>query len=76
MKLYYSKVVIDGRQLDLLLDEQEIQNATERALKLPSLVLECKDSHGNCWPCEKPPKCNLWDRIMNNCCECKENNHE
>jgi hypothetical protein len=76
MKLYYSKVVVDGRMLDLLLDEEEIEKANNRALQNPSLVVECTESHGNCWPCEKPPKCGFWDRVMNNCCQCKEHYYD
>jgi hypothetical protein len=72
MKLYYSKVMVDGRPIDLLLSEQQIEEASKMAIQHPSLVVECVESHGNCWPCDKPPKCSFWDRVMNNCCECNK----
>jgi len=71
-KLYYSKVIVDGRCLDLLLSEDEIEVAAERALDNPETVVSFPESHGNCWSAEKPPKCSLWSRIMNKCCECSQ----
>ena len=69
-KLYYSKVIVDGRCVDLLLSEDEIETGAERALENPEIVLSFPESHGSCWSAEKPPKCNFWNRIINKCCEC------
>jgi len=69
-KLYYSRVIVDGRCLDLLLDEDEIATGIERALENPTIVDQFPEASGSCWPMEKPPKCNFWNRITNKCCEC------
>ena len=71
-KLYYSKVVVDGRCIDLLLSEDEVETGAERALENPSIVVSFPESHGSCWSADKPPKCGLWSRIMNKCCECSK----
>lgn len=71
-KLYYSKVIVDDRCIDLLLNEEEIEMAAERALDNPEIVVSFPESHGNCWTPSKPPKCSFWSRIMNKCCDCSK----
>lgn len=68
-ELIHVQVNRDGRCVDLFLTMKEVEKGLQRFLDPKNENLRptnCCD----CWPAEKPPKCNFWDRIMLKCCEC------
>lgn len=68
-QLYFTKIEVDGRCLDLLFTEAEIARASKRAIDPKNCDL-IPDSVNTCWPVQKPPACSFWNRILGNC-ECK-----
>ena len=65
-KLFYSKIQIDGRCVDLLLSEAEITRAAKRAYDPKNI--ECLGQDATlCWPIEKPPECSFWNRLIGKC---------
>jgi hypothetical protein len=56
----------DDRCIDMLLTQSEIEKGVARALDTKNYDLLCKNCC-TCWPVEKPPKCNFWDRLMFKC---------
>jgi len=70
--LYYTKIEVDGRCIDLLFTEKEIAKASERTI-LEENKEFIPENVNTCWPIEQPPKCSFWDRIIGNCkCENKK----
>jgi hypothetical protein len=65
-KLYYSKIEIDGRCLDLLFTESEIVNASRRA-ENPKNAKYIPDGVNTCWSVEQPPDCSFWSQILGIC---------
>lgn len=65
-KLYFSKIDVDGRCIDLLLTETEIARASKRAID-PKNCDQIPDNLNTCWPIDKPPACSFWDKILGNC---------
>jgi len=63
----YAQAIIDGRKVDLLLEEEDLVRGFKNALTYPQEI----PTLGQCWSCEKPSKCSLLDRILNKCCDCK-----
>ena len=64
--LVHLQATKDGRCLDLLLTMKEIEKAVARAEDPKNSNLIPSDCC-TCWPIEKPPECNFWNRIMFNC---------
>lgn len=71
-QLFYTKIEVDGRCLDLLLTEKEIAKASERMLDSNNSSF-IPSNLNTCWPIEHPPKCSFWNKILGNCsCENKK----
>ena len=68
--LYYTKIEVDGRCLDLLFTEDEIKKASKRAINKNNNKF-IPETVNTCWPLERPPKCSFWSKILGTC-ECKE----
>jgi hypothetical protein len=66
----HATITIDDRCLDLLLTEEEIEQAFDRSLYEENKVFINKDNCCKCWPVEKPPKCRFWSKILGMCYEC------
>jgi hypothetical protein len=66
--IFYAKTNINGRDVDLVLTEQQILDGVKSALKNTEFV--CQMNPGNCWPVEKPKGCSLWQKLFN-VCDCK-----
>ena len=67
-----TKVIVDGRCLDILLTEDEVITAHARAMQPENSSL-LGDDCCSCWPTDKEP-CGFWDRILNKCdCDKKFN---
>jgi hypothetical protein len=64
--LIHAKAMINGRSVDLLLEQEDLIRGFENMLNNPGQV----PAEGQCWPIEKPDKCGVMDRIMNKCCDC------
>jgi hypothetical protein len=65
-KLYYTKIEVDGRCVDLLLSEKEVAKGSNRVID-PKNNKFIPENVNTCWPVEQPPKCSFWDRIIGNC---------
>jgi hypothetical protein len=72
MPLRHTTVTVDGRCLDLLLTDEEISVAFERALKGENQELIEKGKCCSCWPVNQPPECPFWRRILGICKECDQ----
>ena len=66
--LIYAKAVIDGRCIDLLLEQEDLLRGFQNALDNPTDI----PAAGQCWINQKADKCGIWDRIMNRCCGCND----
>ena len=67
---HHTKITVDNVPVDLLLTEDEVKQAAERAIVEAEHVPSDSQS---CWPIEcKRTKCNLLKWIMGKCCECGE----
>jgi hypothetical protein len=66
--LFYAKTTINGRDIDLILTEQQVLDGVKSALTNSELV--CQMNPGNCWPVEKPNGCSFWQKLFN-VCDCK-----
>tara|TARA_R110000868_G_scaffold370206_1_gene633687 strand:- start:532 stop:819 length:288 start_codon:yes stop_codon:yes gene_type:complete len=64
----YAQVSVDGRTLDLLLEEEDLIRGFKNALDFPE-ELPVLGQH---WPIEKPEKCSFLGRILNKCCDCSD----
>tara|TARA_R110000824_G_scaffold70114_1_gene180189 strand:- start:556 stop:780 length:225 start_codon:yes stop_codon:yes gene_type:complete len=64
--LIYAKAMINGRCVDLLLEQEDLIRGFENMLEHPKEV----PIEGQCWSIDKPDKCGILDRLMNKCCEC------
>lgn len=64
--LIYAKAIVDGRCIDLLLEQEDLLRGFQNALDNPRSV----PAAGQCWVNQKPEKCGIWDRLMNRCCGC------
>lgn len=62
----YAQAILDGRTVDLLLEEEDLVRGFKNALAHPEEI----PALGQYWPCEKPNKCSLLDRILKKCCDC------
>lgn len=69
-KLFYTKIEVDGRCLDLLFTEKEIARASNRIID-PANSDFIPSTLNTCWPIEQPPKCSFWEKILGNC-SCKD----
>ncbi len=69
-QLYYAKTVVNGREIDLVLNEQQVVDGLQSALINSGFV--CASNGGNCWPVEKPEDCPFWRKVFNLCknCDC------
>lgn len=67
-ELIYAQATIDGRCIDLLLTHDQIMQGFESGLSNPDAI----PAFGQCWNIQKPNKCSLLDRIMNRCCDCRD----
>jgi hypothetical protein len=56
----------DNRCIDMLLTHSEIQKGVARALDSKNFNI-LSEKCCTCWPVEKPPKCNFWDRLLFKC---------
>ena len=65
-KLYFTKIEVDGRCIDLLFTEKEIVKASKRIFDEENLK-NIPENNTTCWPLEHPPKCSFWDKIIGNC---------
>jgi hypothetical protein len=66
--LFYAKTTINGRDIDLVLTEQQILDGVKTALNNSEFV--CQMNPGNCWPVEKPEGCSFWQKLFK-VCDCK-----
>jgi len=66
--LFYAKTNVNGRDIDLVLSEQQILEGVKTALNNSEFV--CQMNPGNCWPVEKPKGCSFWQKLFN-VCDCK-----
>lgn len=73
MNLYHTTIKKDDRCIDLLLTEDEIAQAFERALDQNNKSYISTEQCCDCWSIEKPPKCTFWSKILGLCEECEEN---
>ena len=64
--LIYAQAVIEGRCVDLLLEEEDLIRGFQNAINNPSEI----PISGQCWVIKKPEKCSLLGRILNKCCDC------
>ena len=65
-----TKVIVDGRCLDILLTEDEVILAHARAMQ-PENTNLLGDDCCSCWPIDKEP-CGFWDSVLNKC-DCDKN---
>jgi len=72
MEYRHAVISIDGRCLDLLLTEDEISVAFERALREENQKFVDKEKCCSCWPVNQPPECPFWRRILGICRECEK----
>lgn len=63
----YAQALVDGRKIDLLLEQEDLIRGFKNALENPTEI----PAMGQCWSCEKPEKCSLLSRILNKCCDCE-----
>lgn len=70
MELRHATVTVDGRCIDLLLNDDEIASALERALMEENQKYIDMDKCCSCWPVNQPPECPFWQRILGVCKEC------
>jgi hypothetical protein len=68
-KLYFTKIEVDGRCIDLLFTEKEIARAAHR-MENPENNKFVPSDLNTCWPIVPPPSCSFWDRIIGKC-NCK-----
>lgn len=68
----HATVTVDDRCLDLLLTEDEIAVAFERALKDDNQRFIDREKCCSCWPVNQPPECPLWRKILGVCKECDQ----
>tara|TARA_B100000900_G_scaffold395771_1_gene394460 strand:+ start:644 stop:862 length:219 start_codon:yes stop_codon:yes gene_type:complete len=68
MNYIHAKAMINGRCVDLLLEQEDLIRGFENMLENPAYV----PAEGQCWSIQKPEKCSVLDRIMNKCCECRD----
>jgi len=66
----HTTIVVDGRCLDLLLNDEEIASSFERALRDENQQFIAKDKCCSCWPLNPPPECPFWRKILGICREC------
>jgi|DEB0MinimDraft_4_1074332.scaffolds.fasta_scaffold00967_18 hypothetical protein len=64
----YAQAIIDGRRVDLLLEEEDIVRGFKNALAHPKEI----PALGQTWPADKPNKCTFLGRILNKCCDCDQ----
>lgn len=70
MPLRHTTITIDGRCIDLLLTDEEISAAFERAIKDENSSFIDMNKCCSCWPVNPPPECPLWRKILGICKEC------
>ena len=71
MQLRHTTVTVDGRCLDLLMNDDEIATCFERTLKDENIKLIDIDKCCSCWPTNPPPECPFWRKILGICRECE-----
>ena len=68
MDFIHAKAMVNGRCIDLLLEQEDLIRGFENMLENPAQI----PVEGQCWSIEKPEKCGVLGRIMNKCCECSD----
>lgn len=72
MELRHATVTVDGRCIDLLLKDDEIAVALERALMEENQRFIDTEKCCSCWPVNPPPECPFWRKILGVCKECDQ----
>lgn len=72
MSLRHTTITVDGRCIDLLLTDDEISTALERALREENQQFIDEKECCSCWPINPPPECPFWRRILGVCRECDQ----
>ena len=62
----YAQAIVDGRKVDLLLEEEDIVRGFKNALSFPEEI----PVEGQSWSIEKPNRCSFLGRLLNKCCDC------
>lgn len=70
MNYKHTTITVDDRCLDLLLTEEEISAAFERAMRDDNQKFISRDKCCACWPVNQPPECPFWRRILGICRDC------
>lgn len=70
MTYRHTTISVDDRCLDLLLTNEEITAAFERAMKDENQQFVDKNKCCACWPVNQPPVCPFWQKILGICREC------
>lgn len=71
MEYRHTIISVDGRCLDLLLTDEEISMAFERAIKDENKKFMDTEKCCSCWPVNEPPECPFWRKILGICRECE-----
>jgi hypothetical protein len=72
MSFRHTTITVDDRCIDLLLTDEEISTALERALASENQSFISKEKCCSCWPVNQPPECPFWRRILGVCKECDQ----
>lgn len=70
MPLRHTTITVDGRCIDLLLNDEEISAGLERAIDGANQGLIDMDKCCSCWPVNQPPECPFWERVLGICKQC------
>ncbi len=69
---FYAKITIRGRDIDLILTEDQVMAAIKAALNDSDFV--CQNNQGCCWPIENPleeehtvEECSFWRKLFKTC---------
>ena len=74
--LQHAKVYVDNRCIDMLLTQEEITKGLARALDIHNNQYLDTKHCCDCWPVEKPPKCNFWNKVLGLCSHCRDCDNE
>lgn len=66
----HTKIIVDGRCLDLLMTEEEITTCFERCLLNENEKYIDQKTRCSSWPLNMPPECSFWKKILGMCREC------
>lgn len=74
MKLTHTTVIVDNKCLDLLLTEDEIVAALNRAVDPKNHNLIDMNKCCSCWSLKEPiPCCPFWKKVFGLCEHCEDN---